>query len=100
MSRALGESTARSESHVEVAVVGAGQAGLAIGYLLRRQGRRFVLLAFGQGRWEDPGESWRLADVLEAKGIPSRADPWDHEWDHDWPTWRRMLPLYLEAFTT
>jgi hypothetical protein len=28
---------------VEVAVVGAGQAGLAIGYFLAQQGRRFVL---------------------------------------------------------
>ncbi len=61
--------------------------------------RRFVLLAFGQGRWEDPGESWRMADVLGAKGIPNRVDPWGHEWDHDWPTWRRMLPVYLGALT-
>ena len=61
--------------------------------------RRFVLLAFGQGRWEDPGESWRMADVLGAKGIPNRVDPWGGEWDHDWPTWRRMLPHYLDALT-
>jgi esterase/lipase superfamily enzyme len=60
--------------------------------------RRFVLLAFGQGRWEDPGESWRMAHVLGSKGIANRVDPWGHEWDHDWPTWRRMLPQYLEAF--
>jgi esterase/lipase superfamily enzyme len=62
--------------------------------------RRFVLLAFGQGRWEDPGESWRMADVLGGKGIANRVDPWGHEWDHDWPTWRRMLPLYVDAFAT
>jgi esterase/lipase superfamily enzyme len=60
--------------------------------------RRFVLLACGQGRWEDPGESWRMAGVLGGKGIPNRVDPWGHEWDHDWPTWRRMLPHYLDAF--
>jgi len=57
---------------------------------------RFVLLAFGQGRWEDPGESWRLASALGAKGIPNRVDPWGSEWDHDWQTWRAMLPRYLE----
>ena len=34
--------------------------------------RRFVLLAFGQGRWENPEESWRMADVLGGKGIPNR----------------------------
>jgi len=57
---------------------------------------RFVLLAFGEGRWEDPGESWRLANTLGAKGIPNRVDPWGQEWDHDWRTWRAMLPRYLE----
>ena len=28
--------------------------------------RRFILLPTGTGRWEDPGESWRLAEVLGA----------------------------------
>ncbi len=60
---------------------------------------RFALMTFGQGRWEDPGESWRMADVLGAQGIPNRVDPWGHEWDHTWPTWRQMLPLYLDEFT-
>ena len=31
-------------NHVEVAVIGAGQAGLAIGSFLERQGHRFVIL--------------------------------------------------------
>lgn len=57
--------------------------------------RRFVLLAFGQGRWESPEESWRMADVLGRKGIPNHVDAWGREHDHDWPTWRRMLPHYL-----
>jgi len=56
---------------------------------------RFVLLASGQGRAEDIGQSWRIADVLGGKGIPNRVDPWGEEWHHDWPTWRRMLPQYL-----
>jgi esterase/lipase superfamily enzyme len=57
--------------------------------------RRFVLLASGQGRAEDIGESWRAAHVLGSKGIPNRVDPWGPEWHHDWPTWRNMLPKYL-----
>jgi esterase/lipase superfamily enzyme len=73
---------------------------LGEGTQLNHLRRRFVLLAFGQGRWEDPGESWRMAGVLGAKGVPNRVDPWGHEWDHDWPTWRRMLPLYLDAFAS
>ena len=61
--------------------------------------RRFVLLAFGQGRWESPEESWRMAHTLGAKGVPNRVDPWGPEWDHDWPTWREMLPRYLGDLT-
>ena len=34
----------RTGDEVEVAVIGAGQAGLAMGHFLRRQGRRFVIL--------------------------------------------------------
>jgi putative flavoprotein involved in K+ transport len=34
----------QSTDDVEVAVIGAGQTGLAMGYFLRRQGRRFVIL--------------------------------------------------------
>ena len=66
------------------------------GALLDVLRKRFVLLPFGQGRWENPDESWRMAGVLGAKGVPNRVDPWGGEWDHDWPTWREMLPRYLD----
>jgi len=59
---------------------------------------RFALLSFGKGKWENPGDSWRMAEVLGAKGIPNRVDAWGEEWDHDWPTWRKMLPQYLDEF--
>jgi esterase/lipase superfamily enzyme len=57
--------------------------------------RRFVLLASGQGPFENLGESWAVANVLGARGIPNRVDPWGPEWPHDWQTWRAMLPQYL-----
>jgi esterase/lipase superfamily enzyme len=57
--------------------------------------RRFILLPTGEGQWEEPSQSWRMAEVLGTKGIPNRVDPWGPEWDHDWPTWREMLPKYL-----
>ncbi len=66
------------------------------GYQLDRLRERFVVLAAGSGRWEDPDESWRVAGLLGDKRIPNRVDQWDAEWDHDWPTWRQMLPLYLD----
>jgi esterase/lipase superfamily enzyme len=54
----------------------------------------FVLLASGEGEQEDIGESWRVASILGAKGIPNRVDSWGVEWKHDWPTWRNMLHRY------
>jgi len=65
------------------------------GPLLDQLRRRFFILAFGQGRWENPNESWRMASVLGAQGVPNRVDPWGPDYDHDWPTWRSMLPGYL-----
>jgi esterase/lipase superfamily enzyme len=58
--------------------------------------QRFVLLASGQGEWEDVGESWAMAEVLGRKGVPNRVDPWGPEWPHEWHTWHRMLPQYLD----
>ncbi len=61
--------------------------------------KRFVLLASGEGRAEDIGESWRAAGVLGGRGIPNRVDSWGEEWHHDWPTWRNMLVRYLDEMT-
>ena len=66
------------------------------GPMLETLKSRFFVLPFGQGRWENPAESWRMAEVLGAKGVPNRVDPWSGDYDHDWPTWREMLPLYLD----
>ncbi len=60
--------------------------------------QRFILIPSGEGRWEDIGESWRLANLLGAKGIPNRVDSWGTDWDHDWQTWREMLPKYLDEY--
>jgi esterase/lipase superfamily enzyme len=60
---------------------------------------RFILLASGEGRAEDIGESWRMANALGAKGVPNLVDSWGHDWHHDWPTWRKMLPQFLDEWT-
>src|ERR687887_2465381 len=44
-----------ADERFDVAVVGAGQAGLAMGYFLAREGHRFVLLE----RSADVGPAWR-----------------------------------------
>ena len=61
--------------------------------------KRFVLLPSGAGKAENMGETWRMADVLGKAGVPNRVDPWGESWDHDWPTWRTMLPKYLDEWT-
>jgi esterase/lipase superfamily enzyme len=67
---------------------------------LDRLRSRRVLLAAGEGEWEDIGESWRMADALGAKGIPNRVDNWGPQWAHQWPTWRSMLPQYLRELVS
>jgi esterase/lipase superfamily enzyme len=61
--------------------------------------QRNVVLATGEGAWEDVGESWKMASVLGAKGIPNRVDNWGPQWKHEWPTWHAMLPKYLDEIT-
>jgi esterase/lipase superfamily enzyme len=60
---------------------------------------RFILLISGEGKAEDIGESWRLADVLGKQGIPNRVESWGTGWPHDWQTWRKMLPQVLAEWT-
>jgi len=70
--------------------------GLGESTHLSRLRERYVLLASGEGRAEDIGESWRVARLLGSKGIPNRVDSWGAEWHHDWPTWRNMLRRYVD----
>jgi esterase/lipase superfamily enzyme len=59
----------------------------------------FVLLPTGEGKWEDPAESWKVANALGRLGVPNRVDLWGKDRPHDWMTWRDMLPKYLADWT-
>src|SRR5215203_2313277 len=81
----------------EVIVIGAGQAGLAIGYLLARQGRRFTILeatdAVGsawRGRWD----SLVLFTPRRFDALPGLAFPGDPV---GYPT-RDEVVAYLERY--
>ena len=63
---------------------------------LDRLRERFVLLASGEGEAENIGQSWNVARVLGAQGVPNRVDSWGPEWKHDWPLWRNMVLAYLD----
>ena len=69
--------------------------GLDDGPKLQKLRERFIVIPTGEGDYEDPGESWRIANVLGAKGVPNRVDLWGKDRHHNWVTWREMLPKYL-----
>lgn len=54
-----------------------------------------IIIASGQGSYEDPDASRRLSDILNSKGIEHWLDLWGYDMPHDWPTWRKMLPYFL-----
>ena len=51
----------------------------------------------GSGSYEDPNASRTFSGILNNKGINHELDVWDESWKHDWPTWREMLPVYMET---
>jgi len=54
-----------------------------------------IIIASGQGSYEDPNASTRLSEILNSKGIQHWLDLWGFDMPHDWPTWRQMLPYFL-----
>lgn len=58
---------------------------------------RHIHILSGKGDYEDPQASRNFSGVLNTKGIPHELDVWGHEWKHDWPTWRAMLPKWLDT---
>ncbi|MGH3735789.1 MAG: flavin-containing monooxygenase [Micromonosporaceae bacterium] len=85
--------------HVETVIIGAGQAGLAVGYHLARQGRRCVILDANQrvgDNWRCQWDSLRLYSPARYDGLPGMpfpAPPWSY------PTKEQMAD-YLEAYAT
>ena len=81
----------------DVVVIGAGQAGLAVGYYLARQGRRFVILD-GRARvgdiWRSRWDSLRLFSPARVDALPGM--PFPLPW-HVFPT-RDQMADYLEAY--
>lgn len=51
----------------------------------------------GSGEYEDPQSARNFAGVLYNKGINYELDIWGEDMKHDWPTWRAMLPYYIES---
>src|SRR5690242_8042347 len=71
---------ARPGEHREVVVIGAGQAGLAIGYHLKQQGRRFTILESASvpaAAWRNRWDSLKLFTPVRYDSLPARPFPGD-----------------------
>jgi putative flavoprotein involved in K+ transport len=69
-----------AREHREVVVVGGGQAGLAIGHLLARQGRRLAILEAARepgAAWRSRWDSMRLFTPVRYDSLPGLAFPGD-----------------------
>ena len=93
--------TAASEpqagASVEVAVVGAGQAGLAMGYFLKQQGREFVILERAgeiAPAWRERWESLTLFTPRRYSALPGLPFPGDPD---GYPS-RDEVVGYLERY--
>jgi putative flavoprotein involved in K+ transport len=70
----------RPAGRLDVAVIGAGQAGLAMGYFLARQGRRFVMLDAADSvasAWRTRWDSLTLFTPRRYDGLPGLSFPGD-----------------------
>ena len=94
-------SDAGSVHDLEVAVIGGGQAGLAIGYCLRQQGRRFVILERASEiapAWRERWDSLTLFTPRRYSALPGlafRGDPAGYPTRDDVIAY---LELYAETF--
>jgi putative flavoprotein involved in K+ transport len=83
--------------HLDVVVIGGGQAGLAIGYFLARRGRRFTILeaaAEPAAAWRERWDSLRLFTPVRRNSLPGQAFPGDPDSYPD----RDQVVAYLEDY--
>ena len=98
MSEAAGELEPRAQpADYEVVVIGAGQAGLAMGYYLARQGRRFIISERGDSiapAWRERWDSLTLFTPRRYSSLPGLPFPGDPD---GYPT-RDEVIAYLERY--
>jgi esterase/lipase superfamily enzyme len=62
-----------------------------------RDALRDARFVFGLGQdYENPTYTWTAANMLGRVGVWNRVEVWGPGSGHDWPTWRTMLPLFLD----
>jgi putative flavoprotein involved in K+ transport len=92
-----GSSTERSRERLDVVVIGAGQAGLAIGHFLKRQGRQFLIVDGADSiaaAWRSRWDSLVLFTPRRYDSLPGLAFPGEPD---GYPT-RDEVIVYLEQY--
>jgi esterase/lipase superfamily enzyme len=56
-----------------------------------------IIIATGSGNHEDPNANNRFSGVLHSKSIPHELSVWGNDIHHDWPTWKKMLPHFIDS---
>jgi len=59
--------------------------------------RKHIYITSGQGSYENPEASKNLSYILNEKKINHQLDLWGHDIPHDWPSWRKMLPYFIDS---
>jgi putative flavoprotein involved in K+ transport len=96
--KGLQEGVLMNDERYDVVVIGAGQAGLAIGHLLGRQGRRFVIVEAADSvgsAWRSRWDSLVLFTPRRYDTLPGLAFPGDPD---GYPT-RDEVIAYLERYS-
>ncbi len=58
--------------------------------------KEHIYFVSGSGKYEAPEASRLIVKICEERGIPCELDIWGPDMQHDWPTWRAILPYYLD----
>ncbi len=66
-------------------------------FLSKLRNDKKIIISTGSGNYETPDASRRFSNILNSKGIPHELDIWGTDMPHDWPTWRAMLPYFMET---
>lgn len=64
-------------------------------YFLDKYRRNQIVICVGLGSWERPETTFRMRDILAAKGVPAWVDTWGHDVVHDWDWWFKQVAYFL-----
>ena len=62
---------------------------------VERYRRNRGVICVGQGAWEQPETTRRLAQLNAEKGLGLWVDFWGYDVNHDWPWWHKQVSYFV-----